>query len=387
MALAQETPLLLLDEPTTFLDIAHQMEVLDLCAELHEQGRTLVAVLHDLNHACRYATHLIAMRDGAIVAAGRPARDRRRRAGRVRVRAAVPRRAVPRDRRADGRARRATRAVSGAALLRATLRGRARRRGRRGRAARRPPGFEALVPGRSSARRSTRRSRRPTRGALVLWLGLLGGALRVPRRRRSASAPASRSAATERAAHDLRMRLVARVLDPRGGGEGGRLPGELRQRGRRRRRRRRRHRARRRLRDRRSRWRCCAGAVVLLLTSLQLGLLVLVGLPAALFLAGRLARPLSRRAAEQQSPRGRRGRRRHRPRRRAARAAGDRRRRRRASRATAPPAGPRSTRRSAPRAPRPRSRRARCSSAGSRSRRSRSSAAGSRRRATSRSAS
>ena len=72
MALAQDTPLLLLDEPTTFLDIAHQMEVLDLCAELHEQGRTLVAVLHDLNHACRYATHLIAMRDGAIVAQGDP---------------------------------------------------------------------------------------------------------------------------------------------------------------------------------------------------------------------------------------------------------------------------------------------------------------------------
>lgn len=52
MALAQETPLLLLDEPTTYLDIAHQIEVLDLCARLHEeQGRTLVAVLHDLNHA------------------------------------------------------------------------------------------------------------------------------------------------------------------------------------------------------------------------------------------------------------------------------------------------------------------------------------------------
>ena len=74
MALAQETPILLLDEPTTFLDIAHQVEVLDLCAELHaERGRTLVAVLHDLNHACRYATHLIAMRDGAIVAQGEPA--------------------------------------------------------------------------------------------------------------------------------------------------------------------------------------------------------------------------------------------------------------------------------------------------------------------------
>jgi iron complex transport system ATP-binding protein len=72
MALAQETPLLLLDEPTTFLDIQHQVEVLDLCADLHEQGRTLVAVLHDLNQACRYATHLVAMRGGAVVAQGEP---------------------------------------------------------------------------------------------------------------------------------------------------------------------------------------------------------------------------------------------------------------------------------------------------------------------------
>ncbi|MDX8150598.1 ABC transporter ATP-binding protein [Patulibacter brassicae] len=73
MALAQETPILLLDEPTTYLDIAHQIEVLDLCAQLHEErGSTLVAVLHDLNHACRYATHVIAMRDGEIVAEGDP---------------------------------------------------------------------------------------------------------------------------------------------------------------------------------------------------------------------------------------------------------------------------------------------------------------------------
>ncbi|MFE7427856.1 ABC transporter ATP-binding protein [Streptomyces sp. NPDC057545] len=73
MALAQQTPLLLLDEPTTYLDIQHQIDVLDLCAELHEtQGRTLVAVLHDLNHAARYATHLIAMRDGAVIAEGAP---------------------------------------------------------------------------------------------------------------------------------------------------------------------------------------------------------------------------------------------------------------------------------------------------------------------------
>lgn len=74
MALAQQTPLLLLDEPTTFLDIQHQIDVLDLCAELHEeQGRTLVAVLHDLNHAARYATHLIALREGSVIAEGAPA--------------------------------------------------------------------------------------------------------------------------------------------------------------------------------------------------------------------------------------------------------------------------------------------------------------------------
>lgn len=73
MALAQRTPLLLLDEPTTYLDIQHQIDVLDLCAELHEErGRTLVAVLHDLNHAARYATHLIAMREGKVVAEGPP---------------------------------------------------------------------------------------------------------------------------------------------------------------------------------------------------------------------------------------------------------------------------------------------------------------------------
>ncbi|MER0246361.1 ABC transporter ATP-binding protein [Streptomyces sp. HSW2009] len=73
MAIAQQTPLLLLDEPTTYLDIQHQIDVLNLCADLHEeQGRTLVAVLHDLNHAARYATHLIAMRDGEIVAEGEP---------------------------------------------------------------------------------------------------------------------------------------------------------------------------------------------------------------------------------------------------------------------------------------------------------------------------
>lgn len=72
MALAQETPLLLLDEPTTFLDIAHQIGLLELFRSLHASGRTLVAVLHDLNHAARYATHIIAMKDGRVVAEGPP---------------------------------------------------------------------------------------------------------------------------------------------------------------------------------------------------------------------------------------------------------------------------------------------------------------------------
>jgi len=74
MVLAQQTPILLLDEPTTFLDIAHQIELLDLLRDLNRRdGQTIVAVLHDLNQACRYATHLIALRDGVVVAEGRPA--------------------------------------------------------------------------------------------------------------------------------------------------------------------------------------------------------------------------------------------------------------------------------------------------------------------------
>jgi iron complex transport system ATP-binding protein len=73
MALAQGTDLLLLDEPTTYLDLSHQIDVLDLIARLHaERGRTVVVVLHDLNLAARYAQRLIAMKDGALVAAGPP---------------------------------------------------------------------------------------------------------------------------------------------------------------------------------------------------------------------------------------------------------------------------------------------------------------------------
>ncbi|MER6120960.1 ABC transporter ATP-binding protein [Streptomyces sp. NPDC001743] len=79
MALAQDTDLLLLDEPTTYLDIAHQVEVLDLVRRLAApaadgtRGRTVVTVLHDLNQAARYADHLVAMKAGRIVAEGRPA--------------------------------------------------------------------------------------------------------------------------------------------------------------------------------------------------------------------------------------------------------------------------------------------------------------------------
>lgn len=72
MVLAQATPTLLLDEPTTYLDITHQIELLDLMASLNAEGQTIIAVLHDLNQACRYATHLVAMKDGAIVASGAP---------------------------------------------------------------------------------------------------------------------------------------------------------------------------------------------------------------------------------------------------------------------------------------------------------------------------
>jgi iron complex transport system ATP-binding protein len=73
MTLAQETELLLLDEPTTFLDLAHQLEVLDLLAGLvTDHARTVVMVLHDVNQACRYADHLVAMRDGGVHAAGPP---------------------------------------------------------------------------------------------------------------------------------------------------------------------------------------------------------------------------------------------------------------------------------------------------------------------------
>ena len=78
MILAQNTPIMLLDEPTTHLDIAHQIEVLELLKKLSEQnGRTVIMVLHDLNLAMRYATNLIAMSEGEIREEGRKKEGRR----------------------------------------------------------------------------------------------------------------------------------------------------------------------------------------------------------------------------------------------------------------------------------------------------------------------
>lgn len=74
MTLAQETPVILLDEPTTYLDLSHQIEVLQLLERLNrEEGRTIVMVVHDLNHATRHAQHLVALKAGAVAAAGPPA--------------------------------------------------------------------------------------------------------------------------------------------------------------------------------------------------------------------------------------------------------------------------------------------------------------------------
>lgn len=72
MTIAQQTPTILLDEPTAALDLGHAIEVFELIRELAAAGKTIVMVLHDLANACRFADHLVAMRDGRIVAAGPP---------------------------------------------------------------------------------------------------------------------------------------------------------------------------------------------------------------------------------------------------------------------------------------------------------------------------
>ncbi|AJQ97547.1 Fe(3+) dicitrate ABC transporter ATP-binding protein FecE [Gynuella sunshinyii] len=72
MTLAQDTPYLLLDEPTTYMDLNHQVELMQLLRQLNRQGRTIVTVLHDINQACRYCDHLIVMANGAVHAQGTP---------------------------------------------------------------------------------------------------------------------------------------------------------------------------------------------------------------------------------------------------------------------------------------------------------------------------
>ncbi|CAM3854090.1 putative siderophore transport system ATP-binding protein YusV [Vibrio aerogenes CECT 7868] len=73
MCIAQETPLLLLDEPTSALDLGHQIEVFELIRTLAEQGKSVIMVVHDIAMAARYSDHLVAMKDGQIVAKGSPA--------------------------------------------------------------------------------------------------------------------------------------------------------------------------------------------------------------------------------------------------------------------------------------------------------------------------
>ena len=72
MCIAQDTPFILLDEPTSFLDIRYQFEVLELMSALHKAGKTVVAVLHDIAQAARFATHIVVMKDGRIEANGPP---------------------------------------------------------------------------------------------------------------------------------------------------------------------------------------------------------------------------------------------------------------------------------------------------------------------------
>jgi len=72
MTLAQDTDIILLDEPTTYLDLTHQIEILDLLFELNKQNRTIVMVLHDINLACRYADHIITVRDRGVYQQGKP---------------------------------------------------------------------------------------------------------------------------------------------------------------------------------------------------------------------------------------------------------------------------------------------------------------------------
>lgn len=72
MTLAQDTPYLLLDEPTTYMDLSHQVELMHLLRKLNKQGKTIITVLHDINQAARYCDHLIVMKQGSIITQGSP---------------------------------------------------------------------------------------------------------------------------------------------------------------------------------------------------------------------------------------------------------------------------------------------------------------------------
>ncbi len=72
MILAQNTDIVMLDEPTTYLDLSHQVELMNMMRAMNDKGKTVVVVLHDLNQACRYCDHLVVLKEGAIVAEGDP---------------------------------------------------------------------------------------------------------------------------------------------------------------------------------------------------------------------------------------------------------------------------------------------------------------------------
>lgn len=72
MVLAQDTDIVMLDEPTTYLDLSHQIELMELMRTMNEQGKTVIVVLHDLNQACRYCDHLVVLKQGQLMAQGSP---------------------------------------------------------------------------------------------------------------------------------------------------------------------------------------------------------------------------------------------------------------------------------------------------------------------------
>ncbi len=72
MILAQDTDIIMLDEPTTYLDLSHQIELMKLMQAMKDKGKTVIVVLHDLNQACRYSDHLVVMKEGAVIAEGEP---------------------------------------------------------------------------------------------------------------------------------------------------------------------------------------------------------------------------------------------------------------------------------------------------------------------------